>query len=141
MEYGWASPAIPKLSQPDSPIPNFQDDPAAVDLVQILFMGGSACGMPLSFVLLQYLGRRKSLLFSAFVGLICWILVATATTLEQLYAARFFSGMVANCMYVGLPMYSAEISEPAVRGILGAILYVMSMLGNFFQDNILDNIM
>ncbi|GLV36011.1 uncharacterized protein CBL_09772 [Carabus blaptoides fortunei] len=126
MEFGWASPAVPILSNSSSQLQLTHDDSFWVETLYII---GGVCGLPVTFVLLQYLGRKKSLIASECVSVICWVLVATSSSVSQLLAARFISGMAANIIFVGLPMYTAEISEPAIRGFLGSFVYIMSIFG------------
>lgn len=47
----------------------------------------------------------------------------------MLYAGRLLTGLCAGAATVLVPMYSAEISEPAIRGTIGVYLDLSLTVG------------
>lgn len=56
-------------------------------------------------------GRKFALLSSVIPFLLGWILVATGSSLAQLYVARLIFGFAVGFCFTALPMYVGEIAE------------------------------
>ncbi|XP_073811259.1 facilitated trehalose transporter Tret1-2 homolog [Musca autumnalis] len=103
----------------------------------------------LSGLLLDKLGRKRTMYVLNVFGFISWVLMATASQQDQY--AMFMQLMVARCIQgIGMGLssapvgvYSAEISTPKIRGrlILGtsisvaAGITVVYILGYFIRDD------
>lgn len=126
MHYGWSAPVIPILESPDTPVQISKED--VTWLENIVMIGGFA-GLPMTIFFVDRIGRKYSIMVSNIVGMICWIMLALADSVEVIYVARFISGIIGNVAFVATPMYIAEISEQHVRGFLAGMTYLMMLLG------------
>lgn len=81
-------------------------------------------------------GRRITLLSSVVPFTIGWVLIATGTTLEVLYVARFICGLALAIPFTVVPMYCGEIAETSIRGILGSFLQLFITIGLLYSYGI-----
>lgn len=65
---------------------------------------GAFCGSILAAPLLHYIGRKRTILSASPIGIIGWILIATATRYEMIIIGRFLNGFC-----VGLCLPSAQV--------------------------------
>ena len=72
----------------------------------------------MSGVLVQYLGRKRSLMLVNIPFVIGWILVCTSHSFAQLLAAQILLGITVGLCEAPLNTYYGEISQPEIRGIL-----------------------
>ena len=72
----------------------------------------------MSGMLVQVLGRKRSLILVNVPFLVGWLLVCTANTFEQLAAAQVVLGVTIGLCEAPLNTYYGEISQPELRGIL-----------------------
>ncbi|MBT7851327.1 MAG: sugar porter family MFS transporter [Flavobacteriaceae bacterium] len=77
------------------------------------------------------LGRRKLLIFVAFLYAISAVLSAAASSYEILYIARMIGGLAFGAALVLAPMYIAEISTAENRGKLVTIQQLNIVFGFF----------
>ena len=77
------------------------------------------------------LGRRKILIYVAFLYAVSALLSAFASSYEMLYIARMIGGLAFGAALVLAPMYIAEISTAKNRGKLVAIQQLNIVLGFF----------
>ncbi|KAK4875799.1 hypothetical protein RN001_012221 [Aquatica leii] len=126
MQYGWTSPMTSVLLAPTSPIDASEKD---IVFLELIYMVGGICGIPLTIYMLDKVGRKNTMLISAAESLIAWIMIGTSTSLALLYVARFIAGFAADVNFVTAPVYIAEISDKHIRGRLGSIIYIMMMMG------------
>ena len=75
-------------------------------------------GSVMSGLLVQALGRKRSLILVNVPFLAGWLLVCTANTFEQLVAAQVLLGVTIGLCEAPLNTYYGEISQPELRGIL-----------------------
>lgn len=76
-------------------------------------------------------GRKKILLFVAFLYAISAVLSALATSYEMLYVARIIGGLAFGAALVLAPMYIAEISSAENRGKLVSLQQLNIVFGFF----------
>lgn len=65
---------------------------------------GAFCGSLLAGFMLQFVGRKNTIIISSPLATIGWILIATATCYEFVYLGRFITGLC-----VGLCLPSAQV--------------------------------
>nr|CAI5852447.1 unnamed protein product [Callosobruchus analis] len=58
-----------------------------------------------------------------------WLMIALATNVRVLYAARFIAGLSNGLCFSTVPMYLGEVSEPDIRGMLSSLGTVCISLG------------
>nr|XP_023015397.1 facilitated trehalose transporter Tret1-like [Leptinotarsa decemlineata] len=126
MNYGWSAPGIQVLKRKDSPIDLKEND--YIWLESIYLIGGLA-GLPITIFAVDKIGRKGSILVSAIISLIGWVLIGFANRVEYLYVARFMVGLSGDVAFVSAPMYIAEIADKKIRGFLAGIIYVMLLIG------------
>lgn len=86
--------------------------------------------LPFGFVAEKF-GRKPALLCIAVPHFIAYITMAFAKHVYLYYFARFFGGIAVGGGYTLLPMYIAEISEDAYRGMYSVTLGIFWAFGNF----------
>lgn len=126
MHYGWTAPVMPILLGPDSPVETTKQQ---AELLETLLWLGAFFGLGPTIYLVDKIGRKRSLLLSAFVTLLVWIVIAVAPRIEYIFAARLFAGAAGNTAFVAAPMYIAEIADQKIRGFLSSIIYLMMLVG------------
>ncbi|KAG7187606.1 hypothetical protein KM043_016669 [Ampulex compressa] len=128
--FGWASPSLPKLLRPDSPVRLTLDQSAWV--ASMITLGGSVGGGICVFLVNNF-GRKKTMLLSVVPSIIGWLMIAFATTAWELYISRLLSGVGLTTMYVVFPMYLGEIAPAHARGTLTAMLTVAAKTGQLLE--------
>lgn len=125
----WSSPSLVKLTSAESPLGMKMDDDQS-SWVGSLVTLGAAIGPILAGLLLDRLGRKRTILMSMVLTIIAWLLIAFVNLLPALYVARVLSGIAVGIIFTAVPMYIAEISEvrSAVR-IYTAQCVVVSLRG------------
>lgn len=129
----WSSPAIPYLTERTSPFLLTEEQGAWV--VSIYYIG-DLIGALLNPFFIDRIGRKNTLIFFAFPGLIGWGMVIFANGYLQLFAARFISGIGQGSTYNSLVIYLAEISEKKIRGILVNLIPASNFLGLFLCTSV-----
>lgn len=126
MHYGWTAPAIPILQSENTPIQISKSDE---NWLESIYLIGGIFGLPITILLVDRIGRKKSTIVSSSVSLLSWLLIAIGTNVSYLYAARFLSGLAADVAFVATPMYVAEIADQKIRGLLSSIIFLMMLFG------------
>lgn len=126
MQFGWPSPAIPKLLREDSPIPMTKEQSKWVTQS---YIAGNVAGVILSFAIFNKLSRKLSIFISSLPIIISWVGNLAASSIFVLYFVRFIGGVGRNMAYVAVPMYIGEIADPQIRGVLGTFMYIMMNVG------------
>ncbi|XP_050310093.1 facilitated trehalose transporter Tret1-like [Anthonomus grandis grandis] len=126
MTYGWTSPMIPYFMSNSSHIEMSENDADWMETINLL---GYAAGLPFTILSVDHLGRKISMILSALLGCLCWILLLIAEDIKLLYVSRFMAGMAGDMCFVAAPMYIAEISDYRIRGFLSSLIYFMMIVG------------
>lgn len=126
MTYGWTSPMIPYFKSNESHITITKNDGDWMETINLL---GYAAGLPFTILAVDHLGRKISMILSATLGCVCWILLLTTMNLKVIFVSRFLAGMAGDMCFVAAPMYIAEISDYRVRGFLSSLIYFMMIIG------------
>jgi MFS family permease len=111
---GWSAPCVEILKSD-----RYAFDIFETDVIAAVFPMGAALGTLIVPLLIDRIGRKWTMmtLVPAFVG--GWILLICAGTLVPLFViGRIVTGACGGMFCVLAPMYSAEISEKQIRGIL-----------------------
>lgn len=83
-------------------------------------------------LLLNWAGRKTTILLLFFPLLIGWTLIITATSINSYYVGRVFLGVAVggNCM--AIPVYCSEIAQKEIRGTVGSYFQLMINIGILF---------
>lgn len=91
---------------------------------------GALVGAALAGWMARWAGRKPLILALVLPNVAGWsVLVAASGNIDMLYAGRLLTGLCAGAATVLVPMYSAEISEPAIRGTIGVYLDLSLTVG------------
>ncbi|XP_066253148.1 facilitated trehalose transporter Tret1-like isoform X2 [Euwallacea similis] len=126
MTYGWTSPMVPYFMSNATHIIMTDNDGDWMETINLL---GYAAGLPFTILSVDYLGRKISMILSASVGCLCWVLLLTTMDLKVIFTSRFLAGMAGDMCFVAAPMYIAEISDYRIRGFLSSLIYFMMVVG------------
>ncbi|XP_012230915.2 facilitated trehalose transporter Tret1-like isoform X1 [Linepithema humile] len=131
--FGWASPSLPVLIQG-----NYTEYPVHLTMEEaswvaaLLTLGGAVGSVACAFMV-NIIGRKNTMLFTAVPSIISWLMIIFATSSWELYISRLISGLAAGIAYSATPMYLGEISPPNIRGILASMLTVAAKIGTSIE--------
>lgn len=80
-------------------------------------LAGGIAGGPL----IEYLGRRNTILATAVPFIISWLLIACAVNIVMVLTGRALAGFCVGIASLALPVYLGETIQPEVRGTLGLL--------------------
>ncbi|CAG9770638.1 unnamed protein product [Ceutorhynchus assimilis] len=138
MHYGWPSPSLPQLLNNTNSTLNITSDEGA--LMAVMPLLGAVVGALTAANIVDYFGRKKTIIFTTVPFFLAWLMVAFAKTVTFLYVARFIAGIADGVTFTVVPMYTGEIAEPRVRGLLGSSCSVCWILG-FLLINLIGSYM
>lgn len=84
--------------------------------------------------LIEYLGRKNTILFTAIPFIISWLLIALANHVYMVLAGRALSGFCVGIASLALPVYLGETVQPEVRGTLGLLPTAFGNTGKHLQS-------
>lgn len=115
----YTSPAL--VSMTDRNITNFDVSEQAKSwiggLMPLAGLVGGICGGPL----IEYLGRRNTILATSVPFIISGLLIGCAVNVGMVLAGRALSGFCVGIASLSLPVYLGETLQPEVRGTLGLL--------------------
>lgn len=126
---GWTSPTLPNLKSDDSHLKITSDDASWIASFYLL---GSIPGNIIAGLLVDWLGRKTSLIAAGIPLTLGWILILMAWNPYVLFASRFISGIGQGIVYVICPMYIGEIADKNIRGSLGSFIKLMVTFGELY---------
>lgn len=103
--------------------------PAEIGLVGSIYTLGGFVGALLSGPVGYKQGRLRTMQFTTSFFVAGPVLEAAAVNITLLAVGRFISGLGAGAAMVVAPIYIAEISPPADRGLFGAFTQIMVNVG------------
>ncbi|XP_068984623.1 facilitated trehalose transporter Tret1-like isoform X2 [Bombus flavifrons] len=119
---GWNSPSIVILMSEDSPIPVTASSVSTLVAVVAI---GHMLAPPINIFIVDKFGRKNTLLFTALPLLVSWSLITIATSIWELYVARFLAGITLGLFICVAPIYIGEISSPDTRGAGGSLMTII----------------
>ncbi|KAB0796846.1 hypothetical protein PPYR_10907 [Photinus pyralis] len=131
LHLAWTSPYLPLLLSKDSPIPMTNDESS---WVATMYMAGGPCGALLSGALLDRVGRKTILLSSSLAIFTTWIIIAFATTIQELLVGRFLAGFCDGLIFGVTPIYFGEIADAQIRGRLGCSIAITFEIGSVLMN-------
>ncbi|XP_052750009.1 facilitated trehalose transporter Tret1-2 homolog isoform X2 [Galleria mellonella] len=129
---GWSSPVVYKIVQPNSTDYNFPVTEAQGDWVSSLInLGAAAVCFPIGLIM-DAIGRKKTMLFLVVPFTLGWLLITFATNVGMLMVGRFITGVAGGAFCVTAPAYTSEIAQDSIRGTLGSYFQLMITIGILF---------
>lgn len=86
---------------------------------------GGVLGGPL----IEYLGRKTTILATAVPFMLSWLLIGFAIDISMVLSGRFLSGLCVGIASLSLPVYLGETVQPEVRGTLGLLPTAFGNIG------------
>jgi facilitated trehalose transporter len=90
-------------------------------------------GCILSGYLMDNIGRKKTLILTEVPLIIGWTLISLATSTGMLYAGRLLTGLGSGLVGAPARIYTSEVTQPHLRGMLTALSSVGLSLGVLLQ--------
>ncbi|XP_047503455.1 facilitated trehalose transporter Tret1-2 homolog isoform X3 [Pieris napi] len=129
---GWSSPVILKITQDNSTDYNFSVSESQGDWVSSLInLGAAAVCFPIGLIM-DILGRKKTMLFLTLPFTLGWLLITFASNVGMLMTGRFITGIAGGAFCVTAPAYTSEIAQDSIRGTLGSFFQLMVTVGILF---------
>lgn len=94
-------------------------------LMPLAALAGGVLGGPL----VDYIGRRRTILITAVPFFIGWLLIATAKIVHLVLAGRAICGLCVGIGSLAFPVYLGETIQPEVRGTLGLFPTAIGNIG------------
>lgn len=88
-------------------------------------LAGGICGGPL----IEYLGRKYTILATAVPFIISWLIIALSIEVWMVLLGRAISGFCVGVASLALPVYLGETVQPEVRGTLGLLPTAFGNIG------------
>ena len=85
---------------------------------------GTPIGCLASGYMMDTLGRKRSLIITEVPALLGWLLISFASDVRMIYAGRFFVGLGSGMVGAPARVYTSEVSQPHLRGMLTALASV-----------------
>lgn len=98
---------------------------------------GGIAGGPL----IEYLGRRATIISTAVPFFLGWMLIANAPNVMMIFAGRVLCGICVGIVSLAFPVYLGETIQPEIRGALGLLPTAFGNTGillAFFVGSYLD---
>lgn len=129
----WSSPVLEKLmSRTDSPFDYSITVEEGSWISSLLNLGGTVA--PFIFAnLLDVIGRRYTLLGTAFPIIIGYLIMSFANNVSLFYVARFLCGLTLGGISNLIPVYVGEIASSHNRGALSSLLNLTLCAGMLFS--------
>lgn len=79
--------------------------------------------------LIEYLGRKNTILFTSIPFIVSWLLIACAVNIWMVIGGRAITGFCVGVASLSLPVYLGETIQPEVRGTLGLLPTAFGNIG------------
>lgn len=97
----------------------------------------SSLSTPIGCILGGYLsdriGRKKTLILTEIPLILGWLSIAFATRIEMIYIGRLLCGLGSGIVGAPARVYTSEVTQPHLRGMLTALSSVSLSFGVLFQ--------
>ncbi|XP_023947081.1 facilitated trehalose transporter Tret1 [Bicyclus anynana] len=130
MAFGFSATALPQLKSAASSI-HVTDSEAS--WIASLSSAGTPIGCILSGYLMDNIGRRRTLILTEVPLILGWILIAFAQNVPMIYVGRLLVGLGSGMVGAPARVYTCEVSQPHLRGMLGAMASVGVSTGVLIQ--------
>jgi len=121
---GWILSTISKFNNED-PLKVTTDEIAWI--VNFMYVG-VGIGSLVSFILMDKIGRKGSLLVTTIPKIISWFFIGLSTSVPFIYIGRILAGIGCGITYAVMPIYVGEISSKQTRGPLATMMPIVLCL-------------
>ncbi|XP_063629040.1 facilitated trehalose transporter Tret1-like [Cydia splendana] len=128
---GWMSPMTLLLQSKDSPTETPLTDTEVSWMAAVSYLVCVVFDFVMAF-LCDRIGRKLTLIFMSAMGAVCWIIKLSSLSTWAFILARAAVGVTMAGAYVTCPLYTKEISEDSIRGVLGTLVILFHTTGNLF---------
>ncbi|XP_066589866.1 facilitated trehalose transporter Tret1-like isoform X2 [Prorops nasuta] len=128
MVFGFSAIALPQFQERNSTI-HIEAGSTEESWIASMSSIGTPIGCLVSGYLMDLFGRKRSLIVTEIPALLGWILIAFASDLRLMYAGRFFTGLGSGMVGAPARVYTSEVTEPHLRGMLTALSSVGVSVG------------
>lgn len=130
---GWSSPVIFRITNETSTDYNFPVSEGQGDWISSLInLGAAAVCFPIG-IIMDRIGRKKTMLFLVLPFTLGWLLISFAQHVAMLMVGRFVIGVAGGAFCVTAPAYTSEIAQDSIRGKLGTYFQLMITIGILFS--------
>ena len=91
-------------------------------------LGAAFVCIPIGYVI-NVIGRKWTMLILVPPFVLGWVLILLASNIFMLYGARFLLGMCGGAFCIIAPIYTTEIAQTEIRGILGCFFQMLITSG------------
>jgi facilitated trehalose transporter len=116
----YSAPAIPSMNEANSTLWIELDGEEASWIGSLMPLGALVGGI-IGAAPVEKLGRKRTIMATAIPFILSWLLIALASHIWMIYAARAIAGICIGLIGLTLPVYLAETVQPEVRGTLGLL--------------------
>lgn len=127
---GWPSPAVKMITTGQTHIHIDADQISWV--VSLMDFGNVLSPLPSGYMS-NYFGRKNTLMSTAFLYLLTWLLTIFGPSAPYLYAARIGAGIGKGIAFTVVPMFLGEIAGVKVRGAISTIFTGLLYAGTMFE--------
>ncbi|XP_011645679.1 facilitated trehalose transporter Tret1-like, partial [Pogonomyrmex barbatus] len=124
----WTSSALPFYNKNDTLSVSDQEGSWISSLVPL---GAIPTAIPAG-MLADRFGRKKTIWVTTLPLFLCWYIVGFAQSKIWVFLARFIAGAACGAASVVVPMFTSEIAEQSIRGLLGTIFQLQITAGILF---------
>ncbi|XP_026818603.1 facilitated trehalose transporter Tret1-like [Rhopalosiphum maidis] len=124
--FGYTAVSLPQLMMVGSRIPVNKYEASWIASVSTI---GTPCGCILASYFTDLLGRKKTLIALQLPAIVGWLMVGSATSVHWIYIGRFLAGLSSGMIGSPSRVYTSEVSQPHLRGMLSAFASVGTSLG------------
>jgi SP family facilitated glucose transporter-like MFS transporter 8 len=97
----------------------------------LIGVGAAISCIPIGY-LMNWIGRKWAMLVLVIPFLIGWALLIWAVNVAMMIAGRLLLGLAGGAFCISAPLYSAEIAEKEIRGIIGTFFQLLINAGILF---------
>ncbi|XP_029172294.1 facilitated trehalose transporter Tret1-like isoform X1 [Nylanderia fulva] len=124
----WTSSALPLYNKNDT---LYVSDQEGSWISSLFPLGAISITIPAG-MLADKFGRKKTIWVITVPLFLCWYIIAFARSKIWIFLGRFVAGAASGAASVVVPMFTSEIAEQSIRGLLGTIFQLQITAGILF---------
>ncbi|KAI5644141.1 sugar transporter domain-containing protein [Phthorimaea operculella] len=128
---GWSSPVMYQAINGHSTY-DFRIEEQESWISSLVNLGAAAICFPIGLIM-DTIGRKKTMLFLVIPFTLGWLLITFAQNVAMIMIGRFITGVAGGAFCVTAPAYTSEIAQDSIRGALGTYFQLMITVGILFS--------